>query len=49
MASGQPELLTTWNTLYASTYWSMRLSVAGAVMGAHFQNGILLRMEKLDL
>ena len=24
-------MLTTWNTFYASTYWNMRLSVAGAV------------------
>jgi hypothetical protein len=43
MASGQPEVLTTWNTFNASTYWNMRLSVAGAVMDAHVQNDILLR------
>ena len=43
MASGQPEALTTWNTLYASTYWNMRFSVAGAAMDARVQSGIMLR------
>ncbi len=42
MASGQPQVLTTWNAFYVSTYCNIRLSVAGAVMGAHFQNGILV-------
>ena len=49
MASGQPEVLTTWNTFYASTYWNMRLSVAGAVMDAHVQNDILLRDRTRNL
>ena len=35
MASGQLEVLTTWKTFYASTYWNMRFSVAGAAMDAH--------------
>jgi len=43
MASGQPEVLTTWSTFYASTYWNMRFSVAGAAMDAHVQNDIMLR------
>ena len=29
MGVGQPTIQTTWNTLHASTYWNMRLSVAG--------------------
>ena len=49
MASGQPEVLTTWNTFYASTYWNMRLSVVGAVMDAHVQNEILLRDRTRNL
>jgi hypothetical protein len=49
MASGQPGVLTTWNTFYASTYWNMRLSVAGAVMDAHVQNDILLRDRTRNL
>ena len=31
-----------WNTLHASTYWNMRLSVAGAAKDAQVQNDILL-------
>ncbi len=49
MASGQPEVLTTWSTFYASTYWNMRFSVAGAAMDAHFQNGIMLRDRTRNL
>ncbi len=49
MASGQPEMLTTWNTLDASTYWNKRLSVAGAVMDAHVQNDSLLRDRTCNL
>ena len=33
---------TTWSTLHASTYWNMRLSVAGAAKDAQVQNDILL-------
>jgi len=35
--------LTTWNTFYASTYWNMSFSVAGAAMDAHVLNDIMLR------
>ena len=37
-----PTIQTTWNTLHASTYLNMRLSVAGAAMDAQVQNDILL-------
>ena len=37
-----PTIQTTWNTLHASTYWNMRLGVAGAAKDAHVQNDILL-------
>ena len=42
MGVGQPDIQTTWNTPQASTYWNMRLSVAGAAKDAQVQNGILL-------
>ena len=42
MGVGQPTIQTTWNTLHASTYWNMRLSVAGAAKDAQVQNDILL-------
>ena len=34
MGVGQPDIQTTWNTPQASTYWNMRLSVAGAAKDA---------------
>ena len=42
MGVGQPDIQTTWNSLYASTYWNMRLSVASAAKDAQVQNDILL-------
>ena len=42
MGVGQPTIPTTWSTLYASTYWNMRLSVAGAAKDAQVQSSILL-------
>jgi hypothetical protein len=42
MGVGQPDIQTTWNSLYASTYWNMRLSVAGAAKDAQVQNDILV-------
>ena len=42
MGVGQPTIQTTWSTLHASTYWNMRLSVAGAAKDAQVQNDILL-------
>ena len=49
MASGQPGVLTTWNIFYASSYWNMRFSVAGAAMDAHVQNDIMLRDRTRNL
>ena len=42
MGVGQPTIQTTWNTLRASTYWNMRLSVAGYAKDAQVRNDILL-------
>ena len=41
MGVGQPDIHTTWNSLYAPTYWNMRLGVAGAAKDAQVQSGIL--------
>ena len=49
MASGQPDVHTTWNTLYASTYWDMRLGFAGAAKDAEVQSNILLRDQTRNL
>ena len=37
-----PTIQTTWNTLHASTYLNMHLSVAGAAKDAQVQNDIWL-------
>jgi hypothetical protein len=42
IGAGQSTIQTTWSTLHASTYWNMRLSVAGAAKDAQVQNDILL-------
>ena len=42
MGFGQPDIQTTWSTLRASTYWNMRLSVAGAAKDAQVQSDIFL-------
>ena len=34
MGVGQPDIDITWNSLYASTYLNMRLSMAGAAKDA---------------
>ena len=49
MAIEQPALESTWNTLYASTYWDMRFSVAVAATDALYQNRIIMRDETLNL
>ena len=40
--SSQLIIQTTWNTLHASMYWNMRLSVAAAAKDAQVQSDILL-------
>ena len=37
----QPDMKYTWNTMVASSYWDMRLSVACTVTDAEFQNHII--------
>ena len=42
MGVGQPTIQATWNMRHASTYWNIRLGVAGAAKDAQVQNDILL-------
>ena len=49
MASGQPDVHTAWSTLYASTYWDMRLGFAGAAIIAEVQSSIVLRDQTREL
>ena len=49
MGQGQPEVHTTWNTLYASTYWDMRLSVACTSMSAEVVGRLLVRDTNLNM
>ena len=39
----------TWNTMVASSFWDMCLSIACAATDAEFQNRILLRDNTLNL
>ena len=39
----------SWNTLVASTYWDMRLSIASAATDAEFQSRVIRRDMTLNL
>ena len=43
MASGQPALELTWSTVFASTYWDMRLGVACISASAEVVNRLVAR------
>jgi hypothetical protein len=49
MASGQPQVQPTWNTLYASTYWDMRLSMACTAMSAEVVARLIVRDSNLNM
>ena len=49
MAVGQGDVLTTWNTLYASTYWDMRLSMACTVTSAEVVGRLVVRDHNLNM
>ena len=40
----QPEMKYTWNTMVASSYWDMRLSVVCMATDLEFQNRIIIRV-----
>ncbi len=42
----QPALKHWWNTMVASSFWDMRLSIACAAMDAKYQNRIILHNNK---
>ena len=49
IGSGQPQIQSTWNTLFASTYWDMRLSMACTAMSAEVVGRIIVRDFNLNL
>ncbi len=42
LMSQQPALKHTWNTMVASSFWDMRLSIACAATDVEYQNRIIL-------
>ena len=49
LMSHQPALRHMWNTMVASSFWDMRLSIACAATDTEYQNRILLRDNTLNL
>ena len=49
MASGQPALELAWNTVFASTYWDMRLSVACTSASAEVVNRLVARDQNANM
>ena len=50
VATASPEaFLHSWNTMVASSFWDMRLSIACAATDAEYQNHIILHDNTLNL
>ena len=49
MSSGQPQVESTWNTLFASTHWDMRLSMACTAMSAEVVGRVIVRDFNLNM
>jgi len=49
LMSQQPALRHSWNTMVASSFWDMRLSIACAATDAEHQNRIILHDNTLNL
>ncbi len=49
LMSRQPVLKHSWNTMVASLFWDMRLSIAYAATDAEYQNRIILHDNTLNL
>ena len=49
LMSQQPALKHSWNTMVASSFWDMRLSIACAATDAVYQNRIILHDNTLTL
>ena len=48
LMSQQPALNHTWNTIVASSFWDMRLSIACAATDAEYQNRIVFNDNTLN-
>ena len=48
LMSQQPALKYSWNTMVASSFWDMRLSIACAATDAEFQNRIIRHYNTLN-
>ena len=49
LMSQQPALKHSWNTMVASSFWDMHLSIACASTDAEYQNRIILHVNTLNL
>ena len=49
LMSQKPALKYTWNTMVASSFWEMRLSIACAATDAEYHNRIILHENTLYL
>ena len=49
LISRQPALKHSWNTMVASSFWDMRLSIACAATHIEYQNRIILHGNTLNL
>ncbi len=49
LMSQQPALRYSWNTMVASSFWDMCLSIACAATDAEYQNRIILHDNTLNL
>ena len=49
LMSQQPALRYSWNTMVASSFWDMRLSMACVTTDAEYQNRIILHDNTLNL
>ena len=49
LLSQQPALKHSWNTMVASSFWDMRLSISCAATDAEYKNRIILHDNTLDL
>ena len=49
LMSQQPAQRHTWNTMVASLFWDMHLSIACAATDTEYQNHILLRYNTFNL
>ena len=49
MSSAQPQVESTWNTLFTSTHWDMRLGMACTAMSAEVVGRVIVRDLNLNM